>query len=151
MEAATNVDGAADMEIQQKPQQQEEETEGEMKVEETAAVVVEPAVEATTAAAVVAPATYTPLEAAAAGTYVADVLRDGELNERVPGVFTLLRCGCCELCALRFLGQRTFSLYREPLPVLFPPLLLPLLLPCSLLSASTRPSSDRSTIFSSTI
>jgi tRNA pseudouridine synthase 10 len=60
----------------------------------------------------------TSFQAAAAGRYVAEVMEDSEMTSRIPGVFTLLCCGCCELCALRFLGQRTYSLYREPLPVL---------------------------------
>jgi len=50
--------------------------------------------------------------------YAKDVLEDSDMRARVPGLFTLLRCGCCELCAFRFLGQRCFALYREPPHVL---------------------------------
>lgn len=52
-----------------------------------------------------------------AARYVGEVKADTATAGRVPGLFTLLRCGCCELCAFRFLGLRTFSLYREPMPV----------------------------------
>lgn len=74
--------------------------------------------EAKTEAATVSPFTATEAESAAAGRYVGEVIHDSDMKARIPGLFTLLRCGCCELCALRFLGQRVFSLYREPLPVL---------------------------------
>lgn len=55
--------------------------------------------------------------AAMSARYLAEVKADEQMTARIPGVFTLLCCGCCELCALRYLGQRTFSLYREPAPV----------------------------------